>query len=394
MRAKTYNNCTSLKEALSRIPKNILITFSEHFDAAIPKSLPKEEFAEKLSSALLASAPDWLKKRPPYDIGILKELSNVKAGTRLVKPRLYFPLPSVIYNFLQVDEEKSLENETITYYLTEDIHAAVSSCIFDVFDNDLMREYQQLQQYAYGLLALYGILPVDQFCDEIEFFPYTSEETINELIKMLSLSELFFMHSNQIDEKKDEVVLVSPWVEDSKKVWKEIQKRKNIPYKVFEYEEIMAAGQLPYPAFTSEYTKDLMDLLNYTDNTFKDKKTSEPVEQTLTDIWFSIQEGRSAVAGIEAILADFPSKHRKLTDEVVGLYSNYQNSLPRWDLKGHSPTEAFEMGINLPKEKEYKPESFIESNDIPFVNASPKIGRNEPCPCGSGKKYKNCCGRN
>ncbi len=26
--------------------------------------------------------------------------------------------------------------------------------------------------------------------------------------------------------------------------------------------------------------------------------------------------------------------------------------------------------------------------------SSPKIGRNDPCPCGSGKKYKNCCGRN
>ncbi len=24
---------------------------------------------------------------------------------------------------------------------------------------------------------------------------------------------------------------------------------------------------------------------------------------------------------------------------------------------------------------------------------SPKVGRNEPCPCGSGKKYKRCCGR-
>jgi len=23
----------------------------------------------------------------------------------------------------------------------------------------------------------------------------------------------------------------------------------------------------------------------------------------------------------------------------------------------------------------------------------PKVGRNEPCPCGSGKKFKNCCGR-
>ena len=29
-----------------------------------------------------------------------------------------------------------------------------------------------------------------------------------------------------------------------------------------------------------------------------------------------------------------------------------------------------------------------------IVNDTPKIGRNDPCPCGSGKKYKNCCGKN
>lgn len=27
----------------------------------------------------------------------------------------------------------------------------------------------------------------------------------------------------------------------------------------------------------------------------------------------------------------------------------------------------------------------------PYINIEPKIGRNEPCPCGSGKKYKKCC---
>ena len=27
------------------------------------------------------------------------------------------------------------------------------------------------------------------------------------------------------------------------------------------------------------------------------------------------------------------------------------------------------------------------------VNNEPKVGRNDPCPCGSGKKYKNCCGK-
>ena len=29
-----------------------------------------------------------------------------------------------------------------------------------------------------------------------------------------------------------------------------------------------------------------------------------------------------------------------------------------------------------------------------IVNEEPKVGRNDPCPCGSGKKYKNCCGKN
>ncbi len=28
----------------------------------------------------------------------------------------------------------------------------------------------------------------------------------------------------------------------------------------------------------------------------------------------------------------------------------------------------------------------------PLKRATPKVGRNEPCPCGSGKKYKKCCG--
>lgn len=28
----------------------------------------------------------------------------------------------------------------------------------------------------------------------------------------------------------------------------------------------------------------------------------------------------------------------------------------------------------------------------PYIREEPKIGRNDPCPCGSGKKHKKCCG--
>ena len=35
-----------------------------------------------------------------------------------------------------------------------------------------------------------------------------------------------------------------------------------------------------------------------------------------------------------------------------------------------------------------------KKSTAPIVNNTPKVGRNDPCPCGSGKKYKNCCGKN
>jgi len=43
-----------------------------------------------------------------------------------------------------------------------------------------------------------------------------------------------------------------------------------------------------------------------------------------------------------------------------------------------------------------KPEDTVEleilRNPSAPTKASPKVGRNEPCPCGSGKKFKKCCG--
>ena len=67
-----------------------------------------------------------------------------------------------------------------------------------------------------------------------------------------------------------------------------------------------------------------------------------------------------------------------------------------------------EEDIKLVEEKEnkqkmnYRHPSFSDninnnqneaSSEQPFVRNKPKIGRNEPCPCGSGKKYKQCHGR-
>ena len=45
-------------------------------------------------------------------------------------------------------------------------------------------------------------------------------------------------------------------------------------------------------------------------------------------------------------------------------------------------------------EGESAPKTSGNSKPEPIKNEEPKVGRNDPCPCGSGKKYKNCCGKN
>ena len=59
----------------------------------------------------------------------------------------------------------------------------------------------------------------------------------------------------------------------------------------------------------------------------------------------------------------------------------------------HSLQEAQEYKNEEPEEEPFfwgGEELFVEK---PYVRETPKIGRNDPCPCGSGKKYKKCCGK-
>ena len=56
-------------------------------------------------------------------------------------------------------------------------------------------------------------------------------------------------------------------------------------------------------------------------------------------------------------------------NEIVNIANKYKNDIPLWNYNGYTKNEV--IGGKTKKEK---------------------VGRNDPCPCGSGKKYKKCCG--
>lgn len=57
--------------------------------------------------------------------------------------------------------------------------------------------------------------------------------------------------------------------------------------------------------------------------------------------------------------------------------SRHPNPIPRPNITSARPASS-DVEITSPK---------------PIVEAEPRVGRNSPCPCGSGKKYKKCCMR-
>lgn len=69
----------------------------------------------------------------------------------------------------------------------------------------------------------------------------------------------------------------------------------------------------------------------------------------------------------------------KLYMNMVGCEAEWLYTLEEWD------------NLLTPERRK---ELYKQEKSSKTVVKPPKIGRNDPCPCGSGRKYKQCCGKN
>src|SRR5436190_126821 len=82
-------------------------------------------------------------------------------------------------------------------------------------------------------------------------------------------------------------------------------------------------------------------------------------------------------------------------------FETFLSTLPQFLMRETTPTAPTTTGPVLGRRPERVAAAIGgngESNEValdlqPVRREMPKVGRNQPCPCGSGKKYKNCCGR-
>lgn len=80
----------------------------------------------------------------------------------------------------------------------------------------------------------------------------------------------------------------------------------------------------------------------------------------------------------------FEEEKEAVVRSLKGVYNNTRI----WSLKGHTRAEYDRW-----KRERNAFGAADEERSIPDGPEKKKVGRNDPCPCGSGKKYKKCCGR-
>lgn len=120
-------------------------------------------------------------------------------------------------------------------------------------------------------------------------------------------------------------------------------------------------------AFLDERIPDGQD-----DLTFADDVVYEMVMASIESGSLEALFGYARDLGLEGCCAD--------EDRLPTLVANAFNAMPSWENNGWSPQELYEQltGRRL---------FYNEDGSVM------KVGPDEPCPCGSGRKYRDCCGR-
>ena len=132
------------------------------------------------------------------------------------------------------------------------------------------------------------------------------------------------------------------------------------------YEQILKTPDAPVTGTVKEladkYNVDLMIMVGFLDGINDSLKEKADIESIERDSEFSLD------VDLE-----------KLYFNMLDAKAEYLYTLPQWDEilteeKRAEITKAYKKSKTVVKEV--------------------RVGRNDPCPCGSGKKYKKCCGAN
>ncbi|WP_400243795.1 SEC-C metal-binding domain-containing protein [Niallia sp. JL1B1071] len=240
--------------------------------------------------------------------------------------------------------------------------------------NDVKRNTEWIK-ITRGLLYYYGTVPHEKFVELVgKYAPIHPN--------YLAFNRVIFDAMEYYQEIQIDSYGYSFWeVLDPLEILEEQASRKNIAYYPFSKKQLLEAGETNFvehpkgysqlvSLFTQEHQMPKPEAIEIGEDCIMQVKLGKHPSQILQYLQTEL-----SFESLEAV--------RRLMDVMVLLINNTRE----WYLKGYTPVE-----LSRQDKQELQPLPNQKGEIISFQTRE-KIGRNDLCPCGSGKKFKKCCGK-
>lgn len=361
---------TNLSEALSRRTLLELQEIAENFSIKGLSGLRKNQVLEKLLAEMPKKFPEVFHHREWQEVkaylAIVEKPEGVKKEALSFELRRSFSEAGLLFAGL-------VEGEKILYVPKE-----MASWVKDLDQEALEKRLRRNEEWMYltrGLLYYYGVLTKEEhlkYLAEHSTTMPTYPDYLWVLLRAAKYDEHFAL---------DQDLLWHGRMLDAKSILAQREKRGDLEDHPFSKRELLEAGKKGFV----KKSKELRDLLDTLKRFYDFTKEEEAL--LASDLVHIIQLGGEGVILLKYLKKTFPRKEETFQRDLEDTALNFFLVTPQWRLKGHSFL-AVHKGASLIKRKVT---SFERKKEIPV--RVEKVPRNAPCPCGSGKKYKQCCGQ-
>ena len=348
----------------------------------LKSNLRKAKMATGLADYIINRSDEWWRCLPQRELDLLEIMVKMEKGSEF---RTFLqPYGTVMEAFGFITEER--DDDSSTFSIVPELYDSIKEHLPMALSFRVVNSYMDFEALLMGILNTYGLV---EHKEVVEIFTSIYDFDTDPQLDVQSMQfvyESFLMRMQTL--RKYGVIYHRTMIRNGnlEEVIPERESRKEIKdYRPFTKEEFMAAGFNPLYPFVGKDSPSGKKL-----NAFMEKIGLGEEERNVigTLVWLNAQEGgtkgpMNAMHLFDGLLKDFDQ-----IQEMMGIVQEYMNNVPKWIFKGYSSREVFEK-----YEKTNLQPLPNQMSPMGFGMGVPRVGRNDPCPCGSGLKYKNCHGK-
>lgn len=263
------------------------------------------------------------------------------------------------------------------------------SVVFQAVDGPELRRIVERNtewiNISHGLLFYYGVLSVDQLTGMIKNL-CGSKPDHGELLLLLTEASRYYDRIRY----HEYLGFADFRVFDPERVVREQNARPSIDYYPFTKKQLLKISSPDYVERTSAYQRLADSILANFD------VSRQEVDRIIADCATMVNFVERPTEVVEYFASQFESPSFDVLQQMINALMEFMNSTRQWILKGHAPSEIRreeEKFLRPLPQKSFIPQFAQGAGDVIDFRTRTKVGRNDPCPCGSGKKFKRCCGK-